>query len=358
MKRIAAGLLCLALCGSLCGCTNLFDGHYSSVTPHENPGQEAENQAVSAGNYTQLYDAVRSFVEQGRTEGVIGVSDYIPGLLKLDMERIVSEICRINPVAVYAVESIRYEQGKSAGQMVVNLNITYNRDPAQLRDIQTVSGMEEAEAKVRLALDEIRTGLVLRVKQYEAVDFVEMVNRYAMECPQLVMEQPQITVKTYPENSSDRVVELRFTYQTGRDSLRNMRAQVEPVFESALLYVSGDGSAAEKYAQLYSFLMERYDYQIVSSITPAYSLLRHGVGDSKAFACVYAAMCRQAGLECMVVSGTCDGESRYWTIIGQDGAYFHVDLMEDRFIRRSDGNMVGYVWDYSAYPPCGIRLAE
>ena len=251
----------------------------------------------------------------------------------------------------YRIYNVKHNLSMLIEDVMFNLN-------RQMLLVLQASGMEEAEAKVRLALDEIRTGLVLRVKQYEAVDFVEMVNRYAMECPQLVMEQPQITVKTYPENSSDRVVELRFTYQTGRDSLRNMRAQVEPVFESALLYVSGDGSAAEKYAQLYSFLMERYDYQIVSSITPAYSLLRHGVGDSKAFACVYAAMCRQAGLECMVVSGTCDGESRYWTIIGQDGAYFHVDLMEDRFIRRSDGNMVGYVWDYSAYPPCGIRLAE
>ena len=45
--------------------------------------------------------------------------------------------------------------------------------------------------------------------------------------------------------------------------------------------------------------MERYDYRIETSITPAYSLLRHGVGDSRAFAVVYAAMCQQAGLECL-----------------------------------------------------------
>lgn len=353
MKRIVAGLLCLALCGSLCGCSQFFDGYYLSVTPHENPAHETENQSVSAGNYTQLYDAVRSFVEHGRTDGVIGVSDYPAGLLQLDMDRIVAEICRINPVAVYAVESIQFERGKSAGQMVVDLDITYTRDPSELRDIQTVTGMEAAAEKVRMAVEQISTGLVLRVKHYEDVDFVEIVSRYAMDCPQLVMEQPQITVKTYPENAADRVVELRFTYQTGRDSLRSMRAQVEPVFESALLYVSGDGSAGEKYAQLYSFLMERYDYQVVSSITPAYSLLRHGVGDSKAFACVYSAMCRQAGLECMVVSGTYDGESRYWNIIEQDGVYFHVDLLEGRFIRRTDAQMVGYVWDYSAYPACG-----
>ena len=72
---------------------------------------------------------------------------------------------------------------------------------------------------------------------------------------------------------------------------------MKPVFESAVLYVSGDGAEKQKFSQLYAFLMERFDYKVETSITPAYSLLRHGVGDSRAFATVYAAMCRLAGLE-------------------------------------------------------------
>ena len=353
MKRGITALLCLLLCASLWGCSRLFDGHYSSVTPHEQTSQETENQSVNASNYDQLFDAVETFIERGQTQGVIGVADYPAGQLQPDMNRLLVEIVRNNPVAAYALEGVHYEQGKSGGQMVVTMDISYSLSSAQIRDIQTVSGTQEAASMIHRALKEFRTELVFRVKNYEQMDVIEIVSRYAMDCPQYVMEQPQVSVNISPDSGSDRILELRFTYQTSRESLRNMRTQVEPVFESALLYVSGDGSPGEKYAQLYSFLMERYDYQIVGSITPAYSLLRHGVGDSRDFACVYAAMCRQAGLECMVVSGTFNGESRYWNIINQDDVYYHVDLLEGRFVKRSDGQMVGYVWDYSAYPPCG-----
>ena len=158
-------------------------------------------------------------------------------------------------------------------------------------------------------------------------------------------------------------MELQFVYQTNRDSLRQMQSQVKRVFEAAELYVIGDGAQRQKYSQLYAFLMERFDYQLETSITPAYSLLHHGVGDSRAFATVYAAMCRLAGLECMVVTGTCSGEPRVWNIIREGDTYQHVDLLrcneQGRFREWSDAEMEGYVWDYSSYPQCPmIRTTE
>ena len=67
-------------------------------------------------------------------------------------------------------------------------------------------------------------------------------------------------------------------------------------------------------------------------------------------------MCRQAGLQCQTVTGTRNGEPRYWLIICDNGGYFHVDLIRNMeqgtFRRFTDGEMTGYVWDYSAYPAC------
>ena len=138
---------------------------------------------------------------------------------------------------------------------------------------------------------------------------------------------------------------------------------MKPVFEAAELYVSGDGAERQKYSQLYGFLMERFDYTVETSITPAYSLLHHGVGDSRAFATVYAAMCRRAGMECLMVTGTRSGEPWVWNIIQVGGIYRHVDLLQcsvqGRFQEKTDAEMSGYVWDYSAYPECPvIRLPE
>ena len=152
-------------------------------------------------------------------------------------------------------------------------------------------------------------------------------------------------------------MELTFAYENSTDSQRQMRSQVKTVFDSASLYVSGEGADNQKYAQLYSFLMDRFRYKLETSITPAYSLLRHGVGDSRAFATVYAAMCRNAGLECMTVTGTRNAEPWTWNMICEDGVYYHVDLTQCKenggFREKADADMNGYVWDYSAFPACG-----
>ncbi len=94
------------------------------------------------------------------------------------------------------------------------------------------------------------------------------------------MELPQLSVGTYPELGPSRVMEMKFTYQTSRDALRSMQNQVQRVFASASLYISRDDAQAQKFAQLFSFLMERFDYELEASITPTYSLLCHGVGIS------------------------------------------------------------------------------
>ena len=136
-----------------------------------------------------------------------------------------------------------------------------------------------------------------------------------------------------------------------------LQKYVKPVFAAAELNVSGEETQGAKFALMYAFLMERSEYQLETSITPAYSLLRHGVGDSKAFATVYAAMCSRAGLECQVVTGTREGNPWVWNIICEDGIYYHIDLLgksdEGRLLRLTQEDMQSYVWDYSSYPATG-----
>ena len=185
------------------------------------------------------------------------------------------------------------------------------------------------------------------------MDFGQLVHDFGQENPNVLIEIPQVTVSVYPQEGTERVVDLRFAYQTGRDTLHTMRDYVEPVFASAALYVSSEESENIKFARLYTFLKERNDYQVKTSVVPAYSLLRHGVGDSKAFAMVYAAMCREAELDCSMVNGTRNGEPWFWNMICVDGAYYHVDVLGfGGFSQLTDAQMGGYVWDYSAYPEC------
>ena len=67
-------------------------------------------------------------------------------------------------------------------------------------------------------------------------------------------------------------------------------------------------------------------------------------------------MCRDAGLECLVVAGTCSGEARFWNMIQTEDGYAHLDLLacqeREEYSVCTDEQMKDYVWDYSAYPVC------
>ena len=134
-----------------------------------------------------------------------------------------------------------------------------------------------------------------------------------------------------------------------------MAQEVDPVFTSAELYVKGDASEFRKAEQLYSFLMERFDYQIRSSNTPTYSLLRDGIGDSRAFACVYAQMCRTAGINCWAIKGEYMGSERWWNGFLMKDGYYYVDLLRcnetGNYAMLTDRQMSGYSWDRQFYVP-------
>lgn len=353
MKRWCL-LLILALCLTLTGC-GWFDGSYVSVTPHWEPHQDLQSDTLAASDYLDLMDAMKEMISKGTEEAPIIVADYRSGDVETGMKMAVDQLLNIDPMGAYALEKVEYELGTSGGLPALAVKLIYSHTWAQIQRIRTAPDVDSARNLIAEALDEYATEVVLFVENFAPTDFIQVVQDYADAYPERVMETPQVTEMLYGSGKS-RVVELVFSYRTSRDALRQMRRQVEPVFEAASLYVSGDGSQWQKYSQLFGFLMERFDYTLETSITPAYSLLCHGVGDSQAFATVYAAMCRGAGLDCLVVTGTSSGQPHTWNIIVDNGQYFHVDLLRShengQLKTARDWEMTGYVWDYSAYPAC------
>lgn len=356
-------ILCLLACLCLTGCTNMFDGHYVNITPHEEPTSAIDNETVSAASYEQLCKALQTMTHSGIENGIISVANYAQATVEADIKRAINQAMLYDPITAYAVEDIQYELGTNAGQNAIAVQIRYIHDKTQIQNIRKVVDMEDLKNRIALELNKCSTGAVLYIDNYESADLVQWVEDYAALYPESVMETPETTVNIYPDTGDARVIECKFTYQSSRDSLRTMQTQVSPMFAAAKLYVSGDGEPREKFAQLYAFLMERFEnYTLETSLTPAYSLLIHGVGDAKAFATVYSAMCRQAGLECISVGGTRDGQAWYWNIVRDADTYYHVDLLQcnsnNAYREQTDKEMDGYVWDYSAYPACGVPIAS
>ena len=357
MKRLVTMILAVSLL--LTGCSWL-EGSYHRVTPHQQHSTENDSHMVEAQNYLQLRTALENMVNTGTESSVISVARFRQDQVAASMDMAERHVKYSYPIGAYAVEEITYEVGTIGGTPAVAVEISYLHGKREIQKILQVENMDQVRTLIEGALREYDTSLVIRVSNYQPEDMHQLVDDFASGNPSVVMETPELTVRSYPEAGKDRVLALKFTYQSSRDSLRTMRDVVQRVFSSAALYVSHGARDAQKLSQLYSFLMERFDgYQIKTSLTPAYSLLNHGVGDSAAFAEVYAEMCRRAGVECLVVVGTRNGEPWCWNIVQDEGYYFHVDLLECQsrggFRSMTDAQMGDYVWDYSAYPACTGR---
>ena len=350
-RKLMIALLSLALL--LSGCS-WVGNNYVSVKPHqaENTGTQTDNLTVH--KYIELQNILSDLVENGMENAVIYLPDYAPDLVANHMALAIRHITEALPIGAYAIDHVDYELGTSAGQQAVSVNISYLHGRAEIRQIQQVADMEAATELIQTALADCSDSLIFYVKEFSDTDLVQLVADYSAENPNVVMEIPQLSVGLYPEKGKSRLVELKFTYQTSRDTLRTMQTQVKRVFASAALYINQNDAPQQKFSQLYAFLTERFDYKYDTSITPSYSLLSHGVGDAKAFATVYAAMCRRAGLQCQVVTGTRNGEAWYWNLVGLEDGFFHVDLLESQKVGQMryllDDQMTGYVWDYSAHP--------
>ena len=350
MKKLI--LLILSLVLLLGGCSWL-DGEYHSVKPHTAENTKPSDNMIVVTDYLQLRDALVDMVNAGKQKDIFYASGFSLDEVNQHMNTAIMHMFQNCAVGAYAVDDVTYEAGISGDFTVIAVTVNYVHGRQEILRIKKVTNMDGLKGMIRFAVNHCDASAVIRVNEYEDMDVELFIQEYANENPHLCMEVPQVTVNTYPERGKERVVEISFAYTTSRDALRTMQNMVAPIFSAAELYVQGSEGELQKYEQLYAFLMERFDYQIETSITPTYSLLRYGVGDSKAFAMVYRIMCQNADLQCQVVSGTRNGEAYYWNLIRIDDTDYHVDLLAcneaGEFFWMLPEEMSGYVWDYSLY---------
>ncbi len=349
MKNSILVVSILALCLVLGGCS-MYEGRYSHVVPHQLSSVQNQSQTLRARSTEELCAVLDSLVASTTSNAAI----YIERIAEEDLKTVLLSAADYmrseSPMGTFALEDISLETGTNRGRTVVAAELSFNRSAVEIRQIITAGDIAQARVEVENALVACRPRLALLILEYQDTDFIQMVADLSRENIQNIMEQPYVAEEVFGTGGS-RVVELNFSYENSRDALRAMQAQVQPIFNAANLYVSGDTEDSQKYSHLYAFLMERFDYTFETSITPAYSLLMHGVGDSRTFAYVYAAMCRNAGLSCDVVTGTRNGEPWIWNRVMYDENEYYVDLIRSsrggNFWAMRPADMAGYVWDYS-----------
>lgn len=348
-------LLVLAMLCLLAGCTAWMGGSYASVTPHaEGYAQTEPVDTAVASSQSELISVLARLVKNHTDQASVDVSQY-EGDLEKELDLAVLEVMETDPVVAYAAEDIRLQQAEVGVRQMVSVEITYSRTQEELQAIQTAWGESGMKSKVTAALERVEPAITLQVTNYQPVNLDLFVRTYYENHLETIMECPQVVVQVYPEQGSERVVEIQFLYSASQETLLQMRQEVQVLLNSAAGYVEGQTSEEIKANRLYAFLRPLF-VQSRPSETPVYSLLCVGTGDSRSVAMVYGLLCRRVGLDCQVVSGTSNGREWYWNILRLDGTYYHVDVLSDletgTLRTRYDEDMEGYVWNTKSCPSC------
>lgn len=343
----------------LSGCSGWKSGSFASVSPHA--GQYSQEDPVEldqAGSYSDLRNAVLGMTHEAAETCVLSVDSY-EGNLEEDVDRAIAYAKTEDPIGAYAISQLSYRFDRIGSENVVILEGTYRHSRGEIASIETARYGTALDRKLADALGSFAPSVTLLVYDYQETDFVQKVEKYARDNPDVVMERPKVGVHVYPEAGTNRVVELTFGYETSRDTMWTMRGAVETYFSSAEGYVSMAENDYTKADRLYAFLAELLSEDQEPSVTPTYSLLYRGAGDSAAAADVYAAMCWKAGVSCMRVDGTRNGEPWSWNIVRIGDSYAHVDLRSDRRVEGTvflgDEDMEGYTWDTELAHQC-VRI--
>lgn len=351
MKKVIITILTVALL--LSGCSSWMDGEYHSVKPHASVNNHVSDDVITVDGYIALRDALVEMVESGRQQSTIYITGFSLEEVDQYMHTAIMHVFQNSAIGAYAVDEITFESGTSGGVAAIAVDVNYIHSHQEILRIKTAQDMSAVKEVIAASLRSCDSSVVIKVNEYIGLDVEQYVKEYVNANPHLCMELPQVSASIYPKQGRERVLEIFLTYQNTRTDLQVMQNIVNPIFAAAELYVQSSDGDLQKYEQLYSFLMERFDYKLETSITPVYSLLRYGVGDSKAIAMVYNIMCQNANLQCQVVSGTKNGEAYYWNKVHLDGTDYHVDLLGStetgEFVLMVPEEMSGYVWDYSTY---------
>ena len=362
MRRRWSGILAtLCVIGLLlAGCGS--GAPYVSVTPHAEQPNQPMSDSIEVSSFSQLKEEISNVISTGAQECIIYLNDLEEQVAIFYMDAAIRQIVSNDPLGVYAVNEINYEMGTNAGRAAVAVSIAYKHGRGEILRIKSAPDMDQVFQIVATALESRSELVAVLVQGYEQSDVQAFVSKYAADHPDVVMEEPEVAVSTFPSTGEERVLEIVFHYQTGREEQQKMAEQIKPVFTSAELYVTGNATEVRKAEQLYSFLMERFDYQIEASKTPTYSLLQNGIGDSRAFACVYAQMCRMAGIDCWAVKGEYLGAERWWNGFVLNDGYYYVDLLRcnelGSYQMMTDRQMSGYNWDRQIYQPLSAEETE
>lgn len=327
MKRL---LLCGILLLSLCGCGYLQGNTYVVVEPHEDASDiSMDSDVTTVNSYLSLKNAILSMIEEGVKDGVIRAESY-RGSLASDLDQAVDEVLNLSPLGAFAVDHMTYDYSKIVSYYEIHMNISFRRSLEEIRSVVYVNDINALRGKLQEAMTSYEPVLLLRVGDYSPFDLKDEISRIYMEHPEFALEKPESTMEIYPENGTQRILEIRFTYRTPAEKLIACQEELKEQTEQLSLIYGSASTDMTNAKRLYSrlgrdaVLVPDMDFDSIL-VNSAYGVLVEECATCYGFAQAYTLLLRSCDMDCKVIAGAKDGAEHYWCLARIDGEFYYVD---------------------------------
>ncbi len=345
----------------LSGCGSLLERDYLRISTYQAVSAAEDNSsALRAESYQELVNAILYLIEQGVENGVIDLYNYT-GDVGDDLAKACQEATQEDPYGAYVVEYIKQEYALLVTYYEVKLTITYRRTPEEIAQIVSVTGRSAIRQQFAKALTGFSDHMVLYLNYFDgdASDLQELALEAYYSAPAYAQGLPEMTFSFYPDNGTQRIVDITLTYGVNADSPLQYSQQVQNLAQSVVEQAEEENGQEPITPEILFVLLRDRMQQEEGSETQeeqstAWAALTGQLANSEGTALAYQLLCDQAGLDCTIVRGSLWGENHFWNIVTEYGVSRHLDLSEDLFSLTDDEltNVMPYDWDRSDYPAC------
>ncbi|MGE4353033.1 MAG: transglutaminase domain-containing protein [Oscillospiraceae bacterium] len=336
-----------------------MEKEYFSVTDYSaESASPAEPEIGAISSYTQLTTALTTMVEQHQEEAQLQFNNYT-GSISDDIAEACWQLKSTNALGAYVVDYISYDISRIVTYYQATVYINYTRSADEMAEIKSVGANKIADTVVEaVSSGKQHVAMKIYTSAIDGSAMAERVERALTDAPALVPVMPELNVSVFSGSSSQHIFDVEFMYSASEDEMNQMRSELENTIKSSAQMISQNKpySVAVLAAHL---IADHCVYKSDDTAGTAYDALVLGVGDSRAIAMAYDALCTAKGLESYVVSGLKNNEQHYWNQVKVDDYWYHVDVTEVKGLSanaaflKNDAEMVNdYRWDELDYPSC------
>lgn len=343
MKSLIACTLCLA---ALCGCAARSEGEYYVEVPHADNAHVKEfSDQNSISSFYSLRNAVLNIIRSARTNETLRISDYT-GNLDEDLKSITTEMTTENPLGMYAVSSILFEQTSILSYRKLKVTMQYRRATEEIRAVSEVLSMYDFERSVTDIFQSFGEGHVYSFSTF--TDSEDTFRNRLIQCwtsnPATAVGLSEIGVTSYPEGAQTRIVEISIKYLEEAETLAKQQQQLEDAAREICATFTGK-TEKDKMTFIYQYLRANVTYLAddtvgmagvgvilprISRYTAYGALIEHRASQA---GMVLAAklLCSQLGMTSQFVLGEKGDEPYCWLVVKAEDQTLHFDVTTSEY---------------------------